>query len=67
MKFNNNQRFEIGLLFKSGIGSLLLIAQKGMEKAEKYLNEGKPDKAIDHYKKAWEHAQQAIKFANKDC
>jgi len=31
------------------------------EKAGKELDKGKYDKAIDHYKHAWEHAQKAIK------
>jgi len=32
-------------------------------KGDSYRDEGKSDKAIDHYKKAWEHAQSAIKHA----
>jgi len=34
---------------------------KEMSKAQKEVEKGKPDKAIDKYKKAWEHAQKAIK------
>ena len=34
---------------------------KEMNKAQKELEKGKPDKAIDKYKKAWEHAQKALK------
>ena len=36
-------------------------SEKEFEKATKELEKGKPDKAIDHYKKAWEHAQHAMK------
>jgi len=36
-------------------------AIKDMEKAEKSMDEGKPDRSIDHYKKAWKHAQKDIK------
>ena len=40
-------------------------ANKEMGKAQKELEEkGKPDKAIDKFKKAWEHAQKAIKKAS---
>lgn len=35
-------------------------------KGDSYRDEGKPDKAIDHYEKAWEHAQHAIKHALGD-
>lgn len=35
-------------------------SEKELAKATKKLEKGKPDKAIDHYKKAWEHAQKAI-------
>jgi len=37
-----------------------------MDKAQEKLDEGKPDKAIDHYKKAWEHAQNAMKQGDDD-
>jgi hypothetical protein len=36
-------------------------SEKEFEKATKELEKGKPDKAIDHYKKAWEHARHAMK------
>jgi hypothetical protein len=36
-------------------------SEKELKKATKELEKGKPDKAIDHYKKAWEHAQHAMK------
>ncbi len=36
-------------------------SDKEMDKAQKELDKGKPDKAIDKYKKAWEHAQKALK------
>jgi hypothetical protein len=36
-------------------------SNKEFVKADGYRDEGKFDKAIDHYKKAWEHAQHAIK------
>mgnify|MGYP000592446827 FL=1 len=32
-----------------------------MNKAQKELDKGKPDKAIDKFKKAWEHALKAMK------
>ncbi len=35
-------------------------SEKELEKATKELEKGKPDKAIDHYKNAWEHAQKAM-------
>ncbi|MBT8198000.1 MAG: ExeM/NucH family extracellular endonuclease, partial [Acidimicrobiia bacterium] len=35
-------------------------ALKEMVKAEHYLNKGKPDNAVDRYKKAWERATKAI-------
>jgi len=41
-------------------------AEKELEKALKELDKGKPDKAIDKYKKVWEHAQHAIKHHNDD-
>ncbi|MCV0431212.1 PKD domain-containing protein [Nitrosopumilus sp.] len=34
-------------------------------KADEYRDEGDYDKAIDHYKKAWEHSLAALKHANK--
>ena len=37
------------------------MAEKGLAKAQQDLDNGKFDKAIDGFKKAWEHAQQAIK------
>jgi len=43
----------------------IAAAEEELDKAKDKLNEGKPDKAIDHFKKAWEHAQQAIKHAQK--
>jgi len=36
-------------------------AEGEMTKAVDEFGKGKPDKAIDHYKKAWEHAQKAMK------
>lgn len=36
---------------------------KLIEKAEKELEKGKPDKAVMRLGKAWPHAQLAIKFA----
>jgi hypothetical protein len=36
-------------------------ALREMAKAQEELDKGKPDKAIDHYKKAWEKAQKALK------
>ena len=38
-------------------------AEKELAKAQQDLDKGKFDKAIDGFKKAWEHAQQAIKAA----
>tara|TARA_B100000315_G_scaffold260289_1_gene320595 strand:+ start:41 stop:2962 length:2922 start_codon:yes stop_codon:yes gene_type:complete len=38
-------------------------SEQEMTKAQKELDKGKPDKAIDYYKKAWEHAQHAIYHA----
>lgn len=39
-------------------------SNKEMNKAQKELDKGKPDKAIDKFKKAWEHAQKALKKEN---
>ena len=36
-------------------------AKKEFAKAAEELAKGKPDKAIDHYKKVWQHALKAIK------
>ncbi len=36
-------------------------SNKELDKAQNELDKGKPDKAIDKYKKAWEHAQKAMK------
>jgi len=41
------------------------IAEKEFASAQEKLARGQPDKAIDHFKKAWEHAQLAIFLANK--
>jgi thiosulfate/3-mercaptopyruvate sulfurtransferase len=35
-------------------------AEEELSKAVEEVSKGKPDKAINHYKKAWEHAQHAI-------
>ncbi len=35
-------------------------AEKEMSKAQENLQKGKPDKAIEHYKKAWEKAQKVL-------
>ena len=43
----------------------LAKVQKEFEKALKDLNKCRNDKAIHHYRKAWEHSQHAIKYANK--
>lgn len=40
-------------------------AEKEMAKVQKELDKGHFDHIIDKYKKAWEHAQHAIKHANK--
>ncbi len=40
-------------------------ANEEMGKAQEELGKGKPDHAIDHYKKAWEHALKALKKAGK--
>ena len=40
-------------------------AEKELAKAQDKLDKGKPDKAVDKYKKAWAHTQHAIKHANK--
>lgn len=37
-------------------------SEKALEKAAKELEKGKPDKTIDHYKKAWDHSQKAIRY-----
>ena len=37
-------------------------ASEAMDKAIEKLNDDKPNKAIDQYKKAWKHAQIAMKF-----
>jgi hypothetical protein len=34
-------------------------ANEEMDKAQEELDKGNPDKAIDHYKNAWKHAQKA--------
>lgn len=41
------------------------IAEEEFESALEMLARGQPDKAIDHFKKAWEHAQLAIFLATK--
>ena len=53
---------EIQEAFDQG-GSLheLEKAQKEMDKADKYIAKGDFDKAIEKYKKAWEHARKALK------
>ena len=38
----------------------LAKAESELIKGDQKVNEGKFDKAIDHYKKAWKHAQKAI-------
>lgn len=43
----------------------ILIAAQEFANAEDKLVSGQPDKAIDHYRKCWEHAQVAIFLANK--
>jgi hypothetical protein len=43
----------------------ILIAEQEFANAEEKLARGQPDKAIDHYRKAWEHAQLAIFLANR--
>lgn len=41
-------------------------ANEEMGKAQAELDKGKPDKAIDHFKKAWEHGLKALKKAVDD-
>ena len=41
-------------------------AEKELVKAQDELDKGKPDKAIDKYKKAWQEAVHAIKDATKE-
>ena len=36
-------------------------AQQELVKAQKALDKGKPDKAIEHYRRAWEKARKAAK------
>jgi hypothetical protein len=36
-------------------------AQKELVKAQKELDNGRPDKAIEHYRRAWEKARKAVK------
>ena len=43
----------------------ILIAVQEFANAEDKMAEGQPDKAIDHYRKCWEHAQTAIFLANR--
>lgn len=38
-------------------------ATEDFVKGDAKRDEGKPDKAIDQYEKAWKHAQKAIKIA----
>ena len=38
-------------------------AEKDLAKAQDELDKGKPDKAIDKYKKAWKHAQHATSMS----
>jgi len=40
-------------------------SSKEFTKADGYRDDGDYDKAIDHYKKAWEHSQDALKHASK--
>ena len=40
-------------------------SENELAKAQDELDEGRPDKAINQYRKAWKHAIQAVKHANK--
>jgi PKD repeat protein len=41
----------------------LAKAKEEMLKANEKAGQGEPDKAVDHFRKAWEHTQKAIKSA----
>ena len=53
---------------KGGMGNLMKQAkemQSKMAKAQEELDKDKPDKAIDRFKKVWEHAVKAAREAGK--
>lgn len=43
------------------IDKKLAKANKEMKKGQEHIEEDEPDKAINHYKKAWKYAQNALK------
>lgn len=45
----------------SAVDKEIAKAEQNMAKAQEELDFGNPDKAIKHFRKAWEHAQKAIK------
>ena len=51
------------LKFQDKVDFEIAQSEEELIKAAVELSKGQPDNAIDHYKKAWEHAQQAIMFA----
>jgi len=53
--------------FQAKVDHLLCKANKDMNAATGHVANGQYLQAILHYKSAWEHAQCAIKFANKKC
>jgi len=55
----------VHLLYSSRgkIAHELAKAKEEMLKAGEKAGQGEPDKTVDHFRKAWEHAQKAIKAA----
>ena len=51
--------------FQDKVDFEIAHSEEELIKAAEELSKDQPDNAIDHYKKAWEHAQQAIMFAQK--
>ena len=48
---------------KKKVDKEIAKAKEYLQKAEEKVSAGKYDKAIDYYKKSWEHSQKAIKVA----
>jgi len=62
----NNALSEAQLLSGEKVEKEIVKAEKELVKAADELAKGKPDKAIDKFKKVWEHAQHAIKHQSDD-
>jgi len=53
------------LKFQEKVEKEIAKAEEELANAYAEIEAGNPDKAIDDFRKAWKHAQLAIKFAQK--